>query len=432
MKIIYQYQTKKRIYELTDHLGNVRAVIKREKDADNRAQIIKASDYYPFGMEMPGRKYSSEAYRYDYQGQFAEKDGETGLHSFEARLWDARIARWTSMDPVENFYSPYAGMHNNPLSQVDPDGRNPLLIAMAIGAAIGGYTGYKVGQEAGADGLELAVYILGGAAIGGLSGYAAGSVAAAGGSVFLSGGVGGAIGNGGFAALQGDDIAKGIFTGFVSGGVGASVGAGIGGGAGGFFGGSIGSGLNAKLNGSSWEDAGRAALAGGTMAFGTYHLSSYIGWKFQGGNKMGDLDISYRQYTTMQADFQRSRFWGKEYGGYLIEGGGVHRVSSGTSTQIDMGTTPNGAFAEYHTHWDKPNITRAINLDGNYINKSTHTGMAADIKTHRYHSLIDLANTHGPSIVINRYDGSYYSGSGNYSIINPPINRFIYSFFFWR
>ena len=26
----------------------------------------------------------SEAYRYDYQGQFAEKDGETGLHSFEA------------------------------------------------------------------------------------------------------------------------------------------------------------------------------------------------------------------------------------------------------------------------------------------------------------------------------------------------------------
>ena len=181
MKINYQYQTKKRIYELTDHLGNVRAVIKREKDANNRAQIIKASDYYPFGMEMPGRKYSSEAYRYDYQGQFAEKDGETGLHSFEARLWDARIARWTSMDPVENFYSPYAGMHNNPLSQVDPDGRNPLLIAMAIGAAIGGYTGYKVGQAAGADGLELAVYILGGAAIGGLSGYAAGTIAASGG-----------------------------------------------------------------------------------------------------------------------------------------------------------------------------------------------------------------------------------------------------------
>ena len=122
MKIIYQYQTKKRIYELTDHLGNVRAVIKREKDADNRAQIIKASDYYPFGMEMPGRKYSSEAYRYDYQGQFAEKDGETGLHSFELRQWDARIGRWNSTDPYGQYFSPYMGMGNNPVSLVDPDG----------------------------------------------------------------------------------------------------------------------------------------------------------------------------------------------------------------------------------------------------------------------------------------------------------------------
>ena len=122
MKIIYQYQTKKRIYELTDHLGNVRAVIKREKDADNRAQIIKASDYYPFGMEMPGRKYASEAYRYGYQGQFAEKDGETGLHHFELRQWDARIARWNSTDPYGQYFSPYMGMGNNPVSLVDPDG----------------------------------------------------------------------------------------------------------------------------------------------------------------------------------------------------------------------------------------------------------------------------------------------------------------------
>jgi len=50
-------------------------------------------------MEMPGRKYASEAYRYDYQGQFAEKEVETGLHSFELRQWDARIARLNSTDP---------------------------------------------------------------------------------------------------------------------------------------------------------------------------------------------------------------------------------------------------------------------------------------------------------------------------------------------
>lgn len=60
----------------------------------------------------------------------------------------------------------------------------------------------------------------------------------------------------------------------------------------------------------------------------------------------------------MQADFQRSRFWGKEYGGYLLEGGGVHRVGSGSNSQIDLGTAPDGTFAEYHTHWDKPGLTR--------------------------------------------------------------------------
>ena len=71
---------------------------------------------------MPGRKYASESYRYDYQGQFAEKDGETGLHSFELRQWDARIARWNSTDPYGQYFSPYMGMGNNPISLVDPDG----------------------------------------------------------------------------------------------------------------------------------------------------------------------------------------------------------------------------------------------------------------------------------------------------------------------
>ena len=71
---------------------------------------------------MPGRQFVVEAYRYDYQGQFAEKDGETGLHSFELRQWDARIARWNSTDPYGQYFSPYMGMGNNPVSLVDPDG----------------------------------------------------------------------------------------------------------------------------------------------------------------------------------------------------------------------------------------------------------------------------------------------------------------------
>ena len=118
----YQASNKKKSYELTDHLGTVRALISRDKTSNGSAELLMRADYYPFGMEMPGRKYSSEAYRYDYQGQYAEKDGETGLHHFELRQWDARIARWNSTDPYGQYFSPYMGMGNNPVSLVDPDG----------------------------------------------------------------------------------------------------------------------------------------------------------------------------------------------------------------------------------------------------------------------------------------------------------------------
>jgi len=38
------------------------------------------------------------------------------------RLWDARIGRWLTTDPGSQYSSPYLGMGNNPISNVDPDG----------------------------------------------------------------------------------------------------------------------------------------------------------------------------------------------------------------------------------------------------------------------------------------------------------------------
>jgi RHS repeat-associated protein len=112
---IVQYQ-----YELTDHLGNVRATIAKN---GNDVDILTSTDYYPFGMEMPGRDYrSAEAYRFGYQGQFAEKDEETGYNSFELRLYDNRLGRWLSTDPMYEFYSPYLANGNNPINIIDPTG----------------------------------------------------------------------------------------------------------------------------------------------------------------------------------------------------------------------------------------------------------------------------------------------------------------------
>ena len=105
-------------YELTDHLGSVRAVISRDGNGDRKVNYY--ADYYPFGWELPGR--TAGSYRYGFQGEFAEKDPETGWNAFELRMYDSRIARWTAPDPYEEFWSPYLAMGNNPVNLTDPSG----------------------------------------------------------------------------------------------------------------------------------------------------------------------------------------------------------------------------------------------------------------------------------------------------------------------
>ena len=108
-------------YELTDHLGNVRAVIRNAtpNTSSTTLEVTYYADYYPFGWVMPGRNGGS-AYRYAYQGQ--EKDEETGWEAFELRMYDGRVGRWMTTDPYSEFHSPYLAMANNPISKIDPTG----------------------------------------------------------------------------------------------------------------------------------------------------------------------------------------------------------------------------------------------------------------------------------------------------------------------
>jgi len=110
--------TKTYVYELTDHLGNVRAVFTKN---NNDANLEGYTDYYPFGMPMPNRQMmDANGYRYKFQGQ--EKDPETGKEAFQLRLWDSRIGRWLTTDPYGQYNSPYVGMGNDPINGIDPDG----------------------------------------------------------------------------------------------------------------------------------------------------------------------------------------------------------------------------------------------------------------------------------------------------------------------
>ena len=129
-----------RRYELANHLGNVLAVISDRKTGIGNgvnyisfdAITISATDYFPFGMSMPGRSFTAantEGYRYSFNGQ--EKDEEIGSGIYTAMFWeyDARIGRRWNMDPVWKKYpheSPYSAFMNNPIARADPNGDDPI------------------------------------------------------------------------------------------------------------------------------------------------------------------------------------------------------------------------------------------------------------------------------------------------------------------
>jgi RHS repeat-associated protein len=87
-----------------------------------KSNVVAGADYYPFGLAMNTREITREDYRYGYQGQFSEKDLTTGMQEFELRNYDARIGRWTTVDPFGQYASPYVGMGNAPQMNSDPTG----------------------------------------------------------------------------------------------------------------------------------------------------------------------------------------------------------------------------------------------------------------------------------------------------------------------
>ncbi len=116
-----------KLYEINDYLGNVRAVVKDVKTTANAAILNSASDYYPYGMIMPGRDFQSSDYRYGYQGKERDDDLKTNGNSYDfgARLLDPRVGRWLSMDALKEEFpseSPYCAMGNDPVNMIDPDG----------------------------------------------------------------------------------------------------------------------------------------------------------------------------------------------------------------------------------------------------------------------------------------------------------------------
>lgn len=122
-------------YSVTlDHLGSVRLITTDD-------QVVAAFDYMPYGelMRSFGNGIEKE-FVYRFNGQ--EYDEETGLYNFHARLYDSELGRFYQPDPKAQYYSPYKYAGNSPVSLVDPNGEEAILLTISIVCAIvGGYLG---------------------------------------------------------------------------------------------------------------------------------------------------------------------------------------------------------------------------------------------------------------------------------------------------
>ncbi len=133
-------------FEITNHIGDVQMVVSDKRvrtSLGTAADIISATDYYPFGMVMPGRTFGARDYRYGYQGMECDDEAVAGgdnEYTTEFRQYDPRVGRWMSVEPLAAkypAYSVYSSNFNSPTNFVDKDGQCPIIWGAIIGGTVG-------------------------------------------------------------------------------------------------------------------------------------------------------------------------------------------------------------------------------------------------------------------------------------------------------
>lgn len=121
----YRYQ-----FFITDHLGNTRVIIER---VNANTALVQENHYGAWGEILEGIGTPGD---WNFLFQAKEFIADYG-YDFHARSYDSWSGRFDGIDPVANYgVSGYAGMMNNPMSYIDPDGRVAHIV---IGAVVGGF-----------------------------------------------------------------------------------------------------------------------------------------------------------------------------------------------------------------------------------------------------------------------------------------------------
>ena len=118
------HPNESRYYYLKDHLGSVRVTI------NDSGTAIGWDDYYPFGLQMPGRSWNQGNAHDDqkFTGHFLEQEGGLGIYHAHARMYCPETGRFWGVDAMRSAmpgWNTYHYTFNNPVRFVDLDGRMP-------------------------------------------------------------------------------------------------------------------------------------------------------------------------------------------------------------------------------------------------------------------------------------------------------------------
>ena len=158
-----------------DILGNINHIINSnglivatyKYEAYGKHKVLNAS-----GVEVLDSTFIGNINPIRYKGYYY--DVETQLYWVSSRYYSPELCRWISPDSIEyldpqsiNGLNLYAYCGNDPINKYDPTGHSAILIALAIGAVLGGIYG---GISAAANGQNVLAGIAIGAVVGGVTG----------------------------------------------------------------------------------------------------------------------------------------------------------------------------------------------------------------------------------------------------------------------
>jgi len=96
------------------------------------SEIVEENNYYPFGLKHKGYNnvVNGTENMYKFNGKELEEDLGLNTYDYGARSYMPDVVRWRSIDPHADSYfsvTPYSSFANNPISFVDPTGKDILF-----------------------------------------------------------------------------------------------------------------------------------------------------------------------------------------------------------------------------------------------------------------------------------------------------------------